>query len=220
VSDNDRLVRRPLWYAMASVACFWAGFIVCYSVQPTNWSQQGISHFGNFRASVLPYSAGLLLCALFMALEADALPEGVPSVGVYRGLLRVTAALLAFLLLIPSWKFGAIVGWLHRTVSAGFFLGQIAVGLCLCVMAWQSRLVASLFGVQLMGSFIVLLSAANMTPMLFGSQVVTELAFGLLLIVGTARVVLTVTATMDGEGAALAPVQLPVQASHARAPQP
>jgi hypothetical protein len=213
-------VRRPLWYAVASVACFWAGFIVCYSVQPTNWSQQGISHFGNFRASVLPYSAGLLLCALFMALEADALPNGGPSFVAYRSLLRATAALLAFLLLIPSWKFGAMVGWLHRTVSAGFFLSQIGVGLCLCVMAWQSRLVASLFGVQLMGSFIVLLSAANMTPMLFGSQVVTELTFGLLLIVGTARVVLTVTATMDGEGAALAPVQLPVQASHARAPQP
>lgn len=220
MSDNDRLVRRPLWYAVASVACFWAGLIVCYSVQPTNWSQQGISHFGNFRASVLPYSAGLLFCALFMALEADALPEGAPSFAVYRGLLRATAALLATLLLIPSWKFGAMVGWLHRTVSAGFFLGQIGVGLCLCVMAWQSRLVASLFGVQLMGSFIVLLSAADMTPMLFGSQVVTELAFGLLLIVGTARIVLGVTRTVDGERTAPAPVPLPVQASHAQAPQP
>jgi hypothetical protein len=213
-------VRRALWYAVASVACFWAGMAVCYLLQPTNWSQQGISHFGNFKASVLPYSAGLLLSALFMARGADTLPEGGPKFVVYRGLLRAIAVLLATLLLIPSWKFGAMVGSLHRTVSAAIFLCQVMLGLYLCVTAWRSWLIAALFSVQLVGSFIVLLSAADKAPLMFGSQVVTELAFGLLLIAGTARIVLTFTRTMDGEGAALAPVQLSVQASHAPAPRP
>ena len=197
-SGSDRAARKPWWYAVASVASFWACLLVSYALRPTNWSQQGISHFGNFSQSIVPYSAGLLLSAMFMALEADALHSYRGSKFVaYRGLLRAIAALLVTLLLIPSWKFGVMVGWLHRTISAGIFMGQLLLGVYLCVTTLRSRLIAALFAVQFVGTFLVLLSVFDIVPLMFVSQIVTELAFGLLLIAGTARIGATLTRTGD-----------------------
>jgi 1-acyl-sn-glycerol-3-phosphate acyltransferase len=184
--DPARLVGRVLWCLAASVACFWVSLVTCYLLLPTDWSRHGISHYGNFGASIVPYSAGAFSSALFMALGADAMPEAEPKFATHRRLLKTTAGLWVAVLVTPT-SWGMIVGSFHIAVVSALFICQLILGIHLYLSVSRSWLITGLIGVQLAGSLLTLLSLWHVLRLMFGGQLVTELGFGLLLIIGTAR---------------------------------
>jgi 1-acyl-sn-glycerol-3-phosphate acyltransferase len=181
-----RVVGWALGCLVASGVCFWVSLLRCYLLVPTDWSRHGISHYGNFMASIGPYSAGLLLSSLFMACGADALPEADPRFATDTRLLKTIAGLLVVILVTPT-RSGAIVTSLHIAGSSALFICQLVLGLHLYLTVSPSRLITGLIGVQLTGSLLTLMSVCDMLHVMFVGQISAELAFTLLGIVGTAR---------------------------------
>lgn len=176
-ADARRLVR---W----GISCFWISVIVCYALIPTDWRVHGITHYGNHRRTIVPYGFGLLSSAFFMVLGVGTIPVDDPKFVYYRRLLLAIAALLVGLFLTPP-VVGRSVGFVHTVIGVALFICQIAMGFDLWTKASRNRIITACFLVQLVGSLVTILSLWRVLPFMFGSQLLAQLGFGLVLIVGT-----------------------------------
>jgi hypothetical protein len=179
---------KALGFLVASQAFFWGSIVVCYILLPDgDLRHHGISIYGNFRASIVPYSLGFAFSSFFMAFGARTLSAGGETFGVHARLTRAVAILLLALVVTPSSSSGPIVGALHTGVAITLFTCQLLLGFHLLARVERRSLVATLFVVQLIGAVASFLSLLHIVHLMFGAQSLTELAFGILLIVGTTK---------------------------------
>lgn len=176
-ADARRLVR---W----GMSCFWISVIVCYALIPTDWQKHGITHYGNHKRTIVPYGFGLLSSAFFMVLGAGTIPLDDPKLARYRRLMFAIAALLVGLLLTPP-VIGRAVGFVHTLIGVALFICQIAMGFDIWTKASRNRIITACFLVQLVGSLVTILSLWRILPFMFSSQLLAQLGFALVLIVGT-----------------------------------
>jgi hypothetical protein len=182
IDRSDR--RASVRYMVAAMMSLILATATCLAVQPhADTVTHGVSIYGNHWPSAAPYAAGLLASALFTALATNRLPWSEHRL---RSCLRATSFLFVAVLATPS-SFSPLIGVLHLSFGGGLFFCQLLVGVHLRARMAASRLLRTLFAIQCAGSFLMLLSLMHAVSMMFVAQVATELAFGALLIVGTAR---------------------------------
>jgi hypothetical protein len=184
-------MREVLRLLRLSGASFTATVAACVSLQPREvLTHNGLSFYGNFRQTLLPYAVGLGLTAWF-ALRASRL---LASVGVWRQVRRLLAAMALALfgvVLTPSFSRLRVVQVLHVLCGAMVFGLQWAVARQLVQLRVSQR-DYWLFRLQLLALGLVLLSfgLVGELSLMLPAQVLAIGTFGALLFRAVHRQVL------------------------------
>jgi hypothetical protein len=168
----------PASYVAASVLAFWAGIIVAAWRGPVNF-QRGLSAFAVMADTIVPYLLGLVASALLLARYAQ-----LASPPRRRRLVGLVATLMLVVALIPA-DARPIPGALHTVVGSSLFVTQLILAWHLARGPGASPAVVMALGVQCVAAGMTLLSLTHVVPYMFVSQVISQAAFGGVLIAGT-----------------------------------
>jgi hypothetical protein len=178
----SRRIATAARYAAYSQIAFFSTLAVCLAlVQWPLVDGLGLSYYGTVRATVVPYAAGLLLAGYFMSKAAHALPRGSASLRLLSEALLVLAILAVGVCLTP-YSFDVLFKWAHFAASALLFVVELLLAAWL---AWDLRpraLNLALLALQLLGASIALASEWRVVQLMLPGEVLTQLAFGVLLV--------------------------------------
>jgi hypothetical protein len=168
---------------------FYLGLLAAVALQPAGLAaNDGISYYGIYLKTVLPYTVGLLGTAYFTGLAGTTLrqKELLPI----RWVLIASAPLLTIIALTP-YSFGRVVEDTHTTAGAILFILQLLLSGWLIVKSrfawWAICLSLSELACGIM-SFIYLHPKDGL---LLQMQVLFQLAFGILLILSLYKLLST-----------------------------
>jgi hypothetical protein len=161
--------------------CLFTGLLICILLKPAGLAtNDGISYYGVYLKTAIPYTLGLLGAAWFCWLTGQRLRE--PQFRqIKRGLL-VYAPLIVGIVLTP-YATSTWIDYLHTGFSSALFSLQLALSLWL---VWRLKYVWWSVILALIEVVTGILSAAYLNPangFLVQSQIGFQLAFGALLIV-------------------------------------
>jgi hypothetical protein len=172
-------MREVLRYLRLSGASFMATVTACVTLQPSDvWTHNGLSFYGNFQRTLLPYAMGLSLTAYFLLRASRSLPEAVIAERVRRPLWYIGLALLG-VVLTPSLSGSRPVQFLHVLFGGVVFVLQLVVSWRLARMHGAGADYV-LLGTQLAALGVVLLSfrEINQLSIMLPAQAVAIAAFG------------------------------------------
>ena len=173
-------MRSAIRYIVYGQLCLYAGLLVCAVVKPHGLLvNDGISYYGNFRATIIPYAFALLGGAYFSIRAAEHLAQ--PPVKPLRYAFTAFALLAAGELVTPAFA-SQPVDALHRVFGIALFSLQLLVSIWLVVRlryAWQAVALAL---VELIAGIAAFLYLAPAHGLLLESQVVFQTAFAALAI--------------------------------------
>lgn len=185
---SNKIINRLIWSQLALV-----GFIgVCTLLMPhflLEHNEGGVSNYGVNARTIVPYSLAFLLCAGLVLQAARSIRPPAPG----RVLLHLRFVLHAYaglmLLVLATtypYKLNATLTDLHDlTAILSFWFETIASG-WLFLAGVRGITTASLLAAQVVGFGLSLATLVGAIHLLFIAQMVSGLAFGLLLII-TAR---------------------------------
>lgn len=160
-------------------ALLYAGLVVCVLIKPSGLAaNDGISYYGIYRETFLPYAIGLLGAAYFAVRTIDQLP-------VHERLLRLSLKIYAPLIVgivITPYAAGWLMDYLHTACGAALFSLQLLLS---CYLAWRLHYVWWVLFLVLTELTSGLLSAIYLGPaygFLFQTQIIFQGAFGALLV--------------------------------------
>ncbi len=201
LADNDTTAssaspgRVARWVATGQIG-FAAGVGICVAVSPhlvLHANEGGISNFGVHAATVVPYSAALLVPAI-LTFRASRQVGSYSEERRLREILTVYSALLLLTLVTTySYKIDTPLKIVH--VGVGVVLTLFEMGSAL----WMSREIHALYGVvivQFAGFILAALTIVGVLHLLFVTQLIVGLAFALVL-VRTCQVLTTPTEPED-----------------------
>jgi hypothetical protein len=183
------MTRRVIGDLVLAQACLLGGLLLCIAFRPDGLgANDGISYYGIFRQTVIPYAIAILGSAIFMrrALRSTAPASAAPNY--IRGLANLVAAMSAGVVLTP-YSLNTLFDWVHTALGAAVFALQL-------VLAWQflgwtggDNWIAFFFGVQFLSGVVAAVFVLPKHGFLIQAQVAFQFAFGALLI-RTARLLL------------------------------
>ena len=152
---------------------------VCLMIRPAGFNaNDGLSYFGGFLSTLFPYSVGLIIGAYYYWQASQCLPTKHPQLKVLYYSFQIIACLLIGLLVTPH----NLVNPLHTAIGSTLFVYQLGLSIWLAWETWPNQLAAWFVVIE----FISGLFAFYYLPRSFGfmlqSQIVFQLAFGLLII--------------------------------------
>lgn len=176
-------VARYLLYAQLSLFVF---ILVCTLIIPHflfERNEGGVSNYGIYARTVIPYSLAYGLCAVLTIRSALLIPKTVP---LYRQL-KYMLLLLGFLYLIVllstyPYKINHVFGIVHEYVDLLLFVFEIIAASWLAFILVRRARTIVLFAIQLAGTTLLLLTLIGSIHILFITEVLTGFAFGLLLV--------------------------------------
>ena len=144
-------------YAGILITVF-GGFIL----QPApllHYSHQGLSFYGNYFPTAIPFILGLIISAACLVMAALSLPDGQGRLGTMRRLLLALSGGLAVIILTPV-QANVLLYWAH-TFAAVYLFAVGAAG-ALWAMSYAGRTVADwfFFGMFAFGFLLSFLSAS------------------------------------------------------------
>ncbi len=156
----------------------------------------GISYYGLYRETLLPYAAALLGAAYFALRAIDALP---PDEKILRLALKTYALLIVGLVITP-YTVSTWLNYLHIVCGTALFSLQLLLS---CWVAWKLRYIWWSIGLLLveLASGIAAAHYLNLTHgFLLQSQLTFQMAFGALLVLSLPALVLDIeTPIVSGE---------------------
>lgn len=123
------------------------------------YPHQGISLWGNYFPSVIPYTLGLLLSAFSFAYAAYVLPEYPERNGMMRRFLAAIALGLVVILLTPK-EANMIVYWAHTFAAVYLFAVAIAGSSWIMLHGGRTPLDWMLFWLLIVGCTLSLFSVS------------------------------------------------------------
>jgi hypothetical protein len=160
------------------------GFMsACYLMLPNLLvGGAGASNFGDSWPTIIPYSLGLVGCALFVFLAAELLGA---SSWLKLPLYVLAAGYAAELLSTYPYKLNPTFNQLHKATDVAFVLYQLLLGLLCIWYLYRKHLAVVIFAGQLAGALLMFLSLFSY-HVLFAGQVLESLAFAIMLVTATA----------------------------------
>ena len=153
--------------------------LACLLLRPSGLAaNDGLSYFGGFLNTAVPYSFSFLLYAYFLWRVAPLLATSLGSKDAWAIVLalRVMSGLLVGLVLTPH----TLVNGIHTVFGTALFASQLLFSIYLFVRQrdWQNGVILL---VQLASGLAALYYLPKHGGLLLQSQVMFQLAFGLLL---------------------------------------
>jgi hypothetical protein len=181
---------RVIKFLLIGQLCLWSGLLVCYLLAPNVvYSNYGISHFGVYKHTILPYGVAFLLCGYFTILAAREIRSTKQIPGQLSQALLVLALCMLAILLTP-YTVQPVLDWTHMIAGTILFSFQSVLSGWL---VWQhpDQRAVLLFSLQLIGCVIAALSLFHFIQLMFTGQIITQLAFGTLLIHSVLKILQT-----------------------------
>lgn len=173
---------RAVRYVTYSQIAFFGMVAICIVLIPRPATGNlGLSFYGTRHATVVLYTAGLLLSGYFLIKAAHALPQDT------RTLRLVTEALLALGILVVGvcltpYSLDMLFDRAHIATSTVLFLVELWLAIWLVYRPCRNTLNAGLLLVQIAGALISMFSVMNEVDLMLPGELVTQLAFGILMI--------------------------------------
>lgn len=182
-SARDWVVR-----AQWSLLVFLVAAIAIHPGLVLKWNEAGLSNYGIHAATVVPYSLALGLCAAFSTAGARSLGATGPPARRLRALLLVYAGLMVLSLLSTyTYTLNVVAKDAHIVVDVTTALFDVAASW------WMYRRLRAgpsdgvWLGVQMAGSVLALVDFLGLLHVLFVSQALAALGFGVLVVYATGR---------------------------------
>lgn len=164
--------------------CLYFGLAVCISLKPDGLSvNDGISYFGIYRETFLPYAFGLLGAAYFTVRAVAQIPAGM---ALLRQALRVYAMLIVGIVITP-YAVSTPIDHLHIAFGSALFSLQLLLS---CWLIWQLHHIwwsVVLTLIELVSGIAAAIYLRPSHGLLLQSQIAFQLAFGALLILSLQR---------------------------------
>lgn len=179
-------VVRYLRYSQFS---FFGSLLVCFLLDPrVITGNLGISYYGNYQLTIIPYLIGLLLTSYFIIRAARALPRTSRTFNAMAEILTAVALLIVGVLLTP-YSVATLFDRAHVLTSGILFVVELALAIWLVVMTYRDWVSLTLLTAQLVGALIAMISLVTSIELMLTGQVIAQLAFGLLLIRALGQVI-------------------------------
>lgn len=162
------------------------GFLIISIVLMPNFLLQnnegGLSNYGVYELTIIPYSLAFLLGGVFLYLAGKELPVYIP----HRKLLSSMLTCICFLLLLVllttyPYQINAEFDELHIATAVALSLVELAASVWLSLSLARSRVSIVLLGVGVIGFTLLALTFAGVLHVLSLAQIILGIAFGLLL---------------------------------------
>jgi hypothetical protein len=150
--------------------------LLCLLIRPEQAAANyPVSYFGNFRATIVPYAAGFLLCAYWLMRTVVVLP---PAMRLMRRLLFGVAACTLGVLCTP-YMISPAVGWVHLSFAIALLALELSLSILLII---RSHHIIALFGflLQLFGAVLAVLSLVALLHLELIGELTVIVGFGIL----------------------------------------
>lgn len=179
---KEGLINKPTRYLVMSQVVFFSSITICALLKPDVVSTNlGISYFGNYKVSLLPYTIGLLSSGYLIIKAGNALPRTDKTFKTLSEALYILAILIIGVCLTP-YSLNEAINWLHIGASSLVFTAELALALWLVARQKHDITNIGLLIIQSSGALIALFSLIDTVELMFTAQLITQLAFGMLLI--------------------------------------
>lgn len=186
--------RRVIGDVVSGQMCLVAGMLACVALKPHGLTaNDGISYYGIFTRTVMPYAFALIGSALFVRRALHRAAPASPAPEYLRGTADRLAAMSAGVVLTP-YNANLVFDWTHTALGAAVFILQLVLGARLLAWTGGDAWVAGLLAAQFAGGVFCAVYVLPEHGFLLQGQIAFQLAFGGLLI-RTAHLLLPQTAT-------------------------
>lgn len=169
---------------LLSQVILYTGLLVCVLLKPAGLAaNDGISYYGIYREVFLPYAVALLGAAYFTVRAIDQLPAHEQ---ILRLSLKIYAPLIAGIVITP-YAAGRWMDYLHTGFGSALFSLQLILS---GYLVWRLRYAWWAIALTAAAFIAGVLSAIYLNPthgFLFQTQVIFQLAFGVLLCLSLQR---------------------------------
>lgn len=175
---------KILWYLWAAALSFCLTVLLCVALQPSDiLTHDGLSFYGNFHKTFLPYGLGLVATAYFVIRVCQHLRRGQAARSFRVGLECIAIALLG-IVATPSYSSVVLIQDLHVIFGFVIFVAQAVLSLHYLIKARRGWLDWLLLGGQLAAIVLVALSfhVVGVLNFMLPAQVLAIVCFGALLI--------------------------------------
>jgi hypothetical protein len=177
-------MKRAVRSILLGQLCLYVGLVICVILKPDGLSvNDGTSYFGIYRETLLPYAFGLLGAAYFATRARTQLP---PNATPLQQALKVYALLIVGIVATP-YAVGKWVDYLHIAFGSALFSLQLLLS---CWLIWQLHYMwwsVALTLIELASGIAALRYLRPAHGLLIQSQVIFQLAFGVLLVLSLQR---------------------------------
>lgn len=168
-----------------------AGLLVCSVIMPEFFfSEAGVSNYGVYARTVVPYSVALLGAALLTWRATRKLSGQGDNSELVLGLCIYAILLVLMMLSTYPYQLSPILDGVHRLIGTVLMLWMLGFGWWL-VQRHPSRASCVMFAGAFVGSLVSYLSVVGLLWSLFAGQVMAVAAFGALVTHTIARVELS-----------------------------
>lgn len=126
-----------------------------------NYPHRGLSFYGNYMPTVIPFAVGILISIICMVAAALSMPTGRGRLGIMRRLLLALAFGLLIVLVTPEQKSLAFY-WAHTLAAVYVFMAGGIGSLWIMTHAGRTKFDWFLLSLAMAGCAITLLSASYM----------------------------------------------------------
>jgi len=162
-----------------SLTTFCAGIAMCIVIKPAGLSaNDGLSYFGVYGETIIPYALGLLGGAYFITRALGQLP---PKEKMIRISLRTYVFLITGIVITP-YAAGPWMDHVHTTIGAALFSLQLTLS---CYLLWRLKYVwwSVLLSLSMLTSGLLsLIYLAPTHGYLLQSQIIFQISFDILMI--------------------------------------
>lgn len=172
---------KAVQYLLYGQIALWVSLLVSFLLLPkVVYDNQGISHFGVYAKTILPYGLGFLACGYLVLMAAHSISSTNHIMVTFRRALLLLAFFLLAVLLTP-FSVSTLFDWSHMIVSWLLFMCELVFAAWLLCLQ-PNRVSWLLFVAQCAGSALAAFSLLSTAELMFTGQLVAEVAFGILLV--------------------------------------
>jgi len=173
-------------YALLGQLSLFGFLLVCMLLKPHflfESNEGGISNYGLYAETVIPYTLAFGLGGLLTMRAALALPEGTDH---YKAL-KIALGVLGLLLIVAMfstypYKLNTVFNDTHKYASVFLTFSEVTLGVWFAGFLARNIKSLMILSVELLGFLMGVLTYYGLIHILFIAEIVTGMAFGLLLV--------------------------------------
>jgi hypothetical protein len=176
------MTRKVVGNLILGQAVFYAGLLVCVALRPDGLgANDGISYYGIFRQTVVPYAVALLGPGYFTWTALRTAADFTPAPAYLRRMADVLAASSVLVVLTP-YDANLVFDWVHTLAGTLLFALQLVLGLRLLGWSGGDGWTTGLLVAQFVSGVFCAVYVLPKHGFLLQGQVVFQVAFSALLI--------------------------------------
>lgn len=179
------MVAKAVRYIIFGQICFYIGLTVAILLKPDGLAtNNGISYYGIYERTFVPYALGLLGCAFFIWLAATRIRQQKFKIVSYA---LIVQSILVLVIIVTPYSVSNTLDYSHTAAGSALFSLQLLLSFWLVTkLKWQIWSVA-LVAVELAAGIACALYLKPTHGFLIQCQILFQVAFGLLLTLGLAK---------------------------------